>query len=149
MKNPLTILLIAAGLLVTAAFAPIPTTSRVADDTELAKHMKAINTSMRKLRAALKDPKRADEAVGLVLGMQDHALASKALDPMKLEDIEDSGKAEFVLNYRKEMHRWLNQMFEIEIAIMEGRLDDAKALLKTTLKEKAPAHKKFQKKKDK
>jgi soluble cytochrome b562 len=130
-------------LLSTAAFVSWGASTRT-DDTELTTHMKSINTSMRKLRAALKDPKRADEASELILDMQTHALAAKALTPVKHGEVKEDERPQFIIDYRKGMHEMINGMFKMEVAVLEGRQDDATEEMKGLLKAKSPAHEKFQ-----
>ncbi len=126
----------------TTAFVTSPAQDK--DDTELTKHMKVINTSMRKLRAALKNPERHAEALELVLSMQEHALASKKLEPELMATIKgEDEKKKFLIDYRKSMHEFINHMFTYEVAILEGDIDAAKAVHKKLLKGKSPAHKKF------
>ena len=120
-----------------------------AEDSEMTTHMKAINKAIKTLRAAMRDPKRYGEALTKVLEMQTHALAAKALDPEMLAEIKgEAEKKQFTIDFRKKMHEFLGQMFDYEIAILEGDTAAAKALHKAMLKGKSPAHKKFQLLKD-
>ena len=152
MKRSLLAVALSCVALSTTAFV-LPETDAVTvryDDTELSAHMKSINKSMRKLRAMLKSESKAAEALETVLSMQEHALAAKGLDPMKAGDYEgDEDRAAFILKYRKGMHDFLNQMFDLETALLEGDMKAAMEVHRALCKTKSPSHKQFKARKKK
>lgn len=142
MKRILFPAVVMALLVSTSAF--VSKSEILRDDSELGQHMKVINKSMKKLRAMLKDDKKAAAAVSVVLEAQEHALAAKALDPLKAEGLEDAqAKQSFVVSYRKSMHDFINQMFVLEVALMEGDMELARATHKALMKTKNPSHKRY------
>lgn len=141
MKRSVTVFLLTGLVFCSAAFVGRQAQD---EDTPMTTHMKAINTGLRTLRAQMKDlEKRGGEANANILALQAEALAAKGYDPAMLKDLPEAEQAAFRVAFRKRMHTMLNTMFELEIALLEGRADDAKAAAKALLKDKSPAHKKF------
>lgn len=144
MKRPLLLVLILALALGSAAFVDRSTVQSTDEDTPLAEHMKAINKGLRALRAQVKDPARSDEYHASILALQSEAFAAKGLDPSKLAELPADEQSAFRVAYRKRMHEMLNTMFQLEVALLEGRNDDAQEAIKALNKSKSPAHKEFQ-----
>ncbi len=138
-----------AALLLFSTTIATPDFRTVDEDTELGKHMKAINTALKPMRKSLKDPAQNAKNLGKVLEMQTHALAAKALNPAMMAKMPEAEHAKFLIEYRVGMHEFLDVMFEMEIALMKNDNKAAQASYTKLKKTKSGAHKSFKPKKKK
>ena len=97
-----------------------------AADTELAKQMEQIEDAMKKLRRTLKKPEDNAKSLELVAQMQQAAVASKSQTPAMAAGVPEAERQKFVQGYRKDMSRFIADMCQLEIDLLDG--DNAKAV---------------------
>ena len=127
-----------------ASVAAPPVVAQDDDETPIGERMEVINKHMRALRIQLKDAAKNADSLKLVLEMQHKALEAKGFDPVKLsqqagKDAQDKLRVEF----RRTMHEFLGQMFELELALLTDDNDAAEAAYRALGKMKSPSHKQF------
>lgn len=98
----------------------------------------------RSLRRNLKNTKSAMEAVPTVRHMQRLAANSIMMSPSKSADLAAQDRPAFHLAFKREILRLISGLLDLEEAMMEGNLEEAKAINKTLGKIKSSGHKRFQ-----
>lgn len=95
------------------------------DETPLSRAMEHMNAGMRKAQKALKagDTAAALEGLG---EFQRNVIAAKAETPPKTATLPESERAGFVAAYRTTLLDALRVSCDVEQALLEGRLDDAR-----------------------
>lgn len=95
------------------------------DESPLGQAMEHMNAGMRKANKALK----AGDAAGALEGLgefQRHVIAAKAETPPKAATLPEAERAAFVAAYRTTLLDVLRISCDVEQALVEGRLDDAR-----------------------
>lgn len=92
--------------------------------------MKGMNRGFKALKRAAAEGKLTKESAALVVEMEAHAIAAKELLPPNAQKLKGDEQAAFVVGYKKKMIEVINQLFQLEVALLEGRTADATALIK-------------------
>ncbi len=119
------------------------------DETELGKHMEAINKILKPMRVTLREASQNQKNLAATLKLQEHALAAKKLNPAMMTTIPEAKKAAFLADYREGMHEFIALMFDIELALLKNDNAAAEAAYKKLKKTKSSSHKVFKPKKKK
>jgi phosphoenolpyruvate-protein kinase (PTS system EI component) len=103
-------------------------------ETKLEQAMQAMQSALKQLDKSL-GKKDLTAALPFVVEMQRAALAARVETPPLAEDISDAKKkAEFVAGFRKQLIALHKALCDLEIALIDGKADDATRLLDTTIK---------------
>jgi hypothetical protein len=96
--------------------------------------MEDLNGSLKRLEKALAE-KDAAKCLPLVLKMQVACQDSKVEAPSMAETITDAKKkADFLLGYRKTMVELQKQLLDLEVAVLDGKWEDAAKLVSDKIK---------------
>lgn len=132
------------ALLATAtAFVPPTQDPQDGEDTQLALHMKDLNTTLRKLRGALRDPANNAESLVEIRRLQGVLLTSRIEKPLMIGQTPEAERAEFLVEFQKQMVELHRAMLDLELRVLESDNDAAQAQLKTINSMKSDAHKIF------
>jgi phosphoenolpyruvate-protein kinase (PTS system EI component) len=103
-------------------------------ETKLEQAMQSMQSALKQLDKAL-GRKDLAAALPFVVEMQRAALAARVETPPLADDISDAKKkAEFVAGFRKELIALHKALCDLEIALIDGKADDAARILDTTIK---------------
>ena len=131
MNRLLSRLLLPALLLAGAGFAApsvLPGQAPAAEEhTPLEEAMEGLKQGMRALRRGLGDQESANASVEVVRGMQQHALAALDHCPAPLTQVDAAGAAKWEIQFKRLQLQVCDELLQLELAIVEGRLEDAKA----------------------
>lgn len=92
--------------------------------------MKGMNRGFKALKRAAAEGKLTKESAALVVEMEAHAIAAKEMLPPNALKLKGDEQAAFVVGYKKKMIEAINQLFQLEVSLLEGRTADATALIK-------------------
>ena len=96
--------------------------------------MEDLNGSLKRLEKPLAE-KDSVKCLPLVLKMQVACQDSKGEAPSMAETITDAKKkADFLLGYRKSMVELQKQLLDLEVAILDGKWEDAAKLVSDKIK---------------
>jgi soluble cytochrome b562 len=127
---PLALGLLAVPVLLAASSGPA---SRDGDPA-LEESMQTLQAGVKGLDKAL-EKSETERALGLVADMQKAAHAAKGATPTKAGEITDAAaKAKFVTGYRLQMIQLERGLLDVEAALLEGKVADAKKALDTHVK---------------
>jgi len=96
-----------------------------AADGELFDLMLDIKSSIRDLYRAAQDPGKRSEALEALHALQKHVVAAKQMPPPKIEEMEESKREAYRLGFRRELAELLQETTRIELAIIDGKTDEA------------------------
>ncbi len=116
---------------------------RAEDDTPLAKNMSATNKLLRTLKRQIADPAKKDENVGMLEKIKTNVTEAAKLEPKKTKDVPAAEKAAYLDKYKKQLADLLKTFTDLQTAVKDGKLDDAKALFDKLSEEKEKGHKDF------
>ncbi len=106
--------------------------------------MKIVNRNTKLLKAQIGDASKRDENLGFVNEMERGCVTAKGL-PLPKDVLEhasdDAGKAKMRAEYRTQMLVMLKKLIQLDEAIGEGKLDQAKATLEELLALRDKTHK--------
>jgi soluble cytochrome b562 len=125
-----------------AALAAAAIAPRAADD-ELAERMEVMNSAMRQLSKGI-HPETRTKSLERIDAFQRALLDAKRMTPPTAKDVEEAERAEFVAGFRAQLARVLAKSGELEIAVLEGRFDDANRIVAEDMKRlKDQGHEKY------
>jgi soluble cytochrome b562 len=132
---------------VVMSFAISAPLARAAEDKEkgaspLEDEMIAANKALKTLKTQITDASKNSSSLQLIAEMEKHFLAAKEMEPARAK--KDANKAKFLADYRKAMVNLMSEMLKLESAVVDGKNDEAGAILKNLNKVKADGHDKFQ-----
>jgi soluble cytochrome b562 len=114
-----------------------------AEETPLMQQMLVLKDGMKFLRRGLRNPEKNAESLEWVQKMQENALASKRLIPVMAKEVAEEKRAEFTLNYRREMIVLLQELLKLESVVLDGNNDEAREIYKTLKTMEVDGHEKF------
>jgi len=106
--------------------------------------MIAANKVMKNLKTQITDTSKNATSLEMIAQMQKHFLAAKQMEPLRAKKVSESERPKFMTEYRKAMVALMSEMLKMEQAVLEGKNEDAAAILKGLTKIKADGHEKFQ-----
>jgi hypothetical protein len=114
------------------------------EDSPLAQAMQAMQAAQKRLEGAL-EKKDLKAALPLVVDMQRAALAAKVETPPTAAEIgNEKKKAEFVNGFRKQIIALEKSLRDLEVAVLDGKSDDALRINETVIKpSKKEGHAKY------
>lgn len=104
---------------------PPPASAKEGGDLEDVMH--GIDKNFEAVIAAI-EKKDGPAALELMTKLEQGVLSARLLTPPKLRTVEEKDKPAFVAGYRKQMMTLLKAMADLEIALIDGKLDDAQKL---------------------
>jgi soluble cytochrome b562 len=113
------------------------------DDTPLTKEMKAQNKSLRTLKRQVDDASKKDDNLALIATAKKSVDAAAKLDPAKTRDIPAGEKAAYLDKYHAEMKELAKTWDDLEAAVKDGKVDDAKKIFEKLADQKEKGHKDF------
>ena len=121
----------------------------VAEDHEgknLAMHdaMEELQASQRKLRRLLRDPANTDHSAALLRTMQQKAIVAFAYAPPVPDGMDPGAVPAYNVEFRRQILNLADELCVCELAVLEGRNEDADASFKTLVEIKNSAHERFQ-----
>lgn len=120
-----------------------------AEDEHSALHeiMEKIKDNLKRLGRSLSDPsKDLSAALEYISEMERLALEAKHEQPNNLDEIPEEQHQEHLTSFRRDLIGALKVMLELELAILDGKREEAMEMLKgPLLKARKGAHKKYQK----
>ena len=133
----------AVVLLAAALVGPVALLRGADDEPPIVRYMTVINDGYKVLRKEARGKTFNDQSVATVIGMQMGALQAMHEAPPMLKTVPTGEQKQFIINYRKEMRNVLNTLIDLEIAMLEGRADDAATIIDSLAKIKKDGHDKF------
>lgn len=116
------------------------------DESPLHEEMEGLKDNLKGLATALRDPSQHEDSLRFVAEMQRHVLAAKLLEPANIEDVPAEGRAAHEVAFRRDLAGLLGLLAELEIDLLDERIEDAKAKVAGPLLElRESAHDKYQK----
>lgn len=109
----------------------------------LEERMLVLKRGMRALRRGLKDPKKDATSLEIVAGMAVAVGEGKLLTPPMLEGIPQEKKEGFLLEYRKSMVSMQMELLKLELALLGGDRDAAKAAYEALKDMEDAGHERF------
>jgi soluble cytochrome b562 len=106
--------------------------------------MIAANKIMKSLKTQITDSSKNASSLEMIAEMQKHFLAAKGMEPLRAKKVSESERPKFMTEYRKSMVMLMAEMLKMEQAVLDGKNEDAAAILKGLTKIKADGHEKFQ-----
>lgn len=114
------------------------------EETPLGQAMEGMQGGMRGLRRQLENPDDLGTAIATVRKMQEHALVAFANPPAAQPGTADKDAALWTIEFHREILAVAGGLLDVEQALVEGRVDDAKASLGKLNDMKKAGHDKFQ-----
>jgi soluble cytochrome b562 len=112
--------------------------------TPLEDAMDAMNKALRTLKTQAADVSKQASNLELVSEMQKQMVLAKSLTPARAESLQAADKQKFLIEYRKAMVGLIGELLKLEAAFLDGKTDDAQAIIKNLNKIKTDGHEKFQ-----
>ncbi|MFT4540343.1 MAG: soluble cytochrome b562 [Planctomycetota bacterium] len=132
------------------ASAPTSLVQEAAEEEEEVHEETVIESAMLELQSALKKLRRSvrkEDQQAASLEQIDIAQAAivraKKESPLRTTDEAEAARPEFLIAYRSAMIVMLRGLLELEEAILEGRIEDARALVSKIRDSEDPNHEKF------
>ena len=95
------------------------------DEPPIVKQMEMINDGYKTLRRAARSGSYDEESLAEIAKMQQAAVTAKGLEPPMLKKVPADKKKAFLAGYHKTMAKLIMQLAEIEIALIDGKTEDA------------------------
>jgi len=132
------------GLALALTFVLPAATSR-ADEEEGPLHdaMETINTNFKLLRRQARRLDFDEQSIAWVVEMQAKAVEAMHLEPHKAEKLNGTEKQQFIIGYRKQMKLFIMELMDLEIALLEGRKEDASKHIDALATHKSDGHEKY------
>ena len=115
------------------------------DDSKLYELMRGMKGNLKTIAGSLKEAGSEQQALEAVAEMEVRLLAAKAEDPANLYDKPRDSRTAHAISYQVDMAKTLMKVLELEVAILEGRREDAFAIAtKELYKARLDGHDKYQ-----
>lgn len=103
-------------------------------------HMEEVNSAYKLLRRQARRKNFDDNSLEHVITMQQHTLKAMHMGFPRLEAASGEKKQQMLIGFRKKMAETLKHMLDLEIALLEGRADDAAELVNQLATDKNEGH---------
>ena len=141
-RRLLPVLALAAVSIAWAVATPLAVT---ADGPDLHDLMKGIKKNLKVVGAGLSDPAADASVLDALAEMEVLLLAAKGHEPSNLDEVPRAERAAHTAAYRADMARALMETLQLEIAVLEGRRDEAVDIARGSLKDMRDAgHEKYE-----
>jgi soluble cytochrome b562 len=114
-----------------------------ADEPPINVEMEILNDHYRTLRRQARRNQYDDATVGMIAEMQAAALSAMHMAVPKAQELPDTERKAVTLDYRRDMAAFVKALLDIEIALLEGRSEDAGELITNLGAMKSDGHEKF------
>jgi hypothetical protein len=111
--------------------------------TPLAQEMEVVESALGRLRRNLRDPAKNEDSLAILVDAQTAALTCKSQVPSMAASVPAAERAALVAAYRKEMASLLKHLLDVEVALLDGDNEAAKAALQLARDMEEPAHERF------
>ena len=109
----------------------------------LEERMLVLKRGMRALRRGLKDPEKDAASLEIVTEMAAAVGQSKILPPPMIEAIPEERRDDFLLEYRKSMVSMQMELLKLEMGLLEGNREAAKASYESLKEMEDAGHERF------
>ncbi len=113
------------------------------EETPLEEQMLLLEENLGKLRRSLRDEAKTDESLAALLAMQAATMRSKVLVPEMAAEIPEAEREAFVADFRKTLIDLLREQLALEVALIDGDREEAKAIFKRIRATEESGHEKF------
>ncbi len=110
------------------------------DETPLEKQMERIDRGMKTLRRSVTDPAKTADNVVLVRGMEEAALLAVPLCPDPFTPMDETQKTVWRIGFERRILAVADGLLQLEQALVENRLEDAKKQHEALMKLKKDGH---------
>jgi len=114
------------------------------EESPLALAMDELQAGQRRLRKLVSDPAQKDECVQVVRNMQRNAIDALSLAPAAPETLAGSAADAYRIGYKKKIVQLVDELLSLELAVIEGRTDDATGHYKALGAHKKEGHDTYQ-----
>ena len=113
------------------------------EESPLEESMEALKDGFKSLRRTLGNPEAQAHHLKTLHSMQDATLESFPLCPDPLSPLSEKETLLWNLEYRRAMLQVCSELCELELAVIEGRQDDAQSLLRALGSIKKKGHRAY------
>lgn len=110
------------------------------EEGPLAEAMESLKDHMRAMRKSLGDPQRDEESVGHAQGMMKNALEALKYVPEAPEGMGGVDRVQWRVDFQRKMLSVCDHLLQIELALAEGRREDARLLYRAVSDLKKEGH---------
>lgn len=145
-RRLLPVLALASVSIAWAVASPVTATSAVtADGPDLHDLMKGLKNNLRTVGKGLADPAADASVLAAINEMEVLLLAAKGHKPSNLDEVPRDQRTAHTLAYRADIARTLIETLNLEIAVLEGRREEAVDIVRGKLKDMRDAgHEKYE-----
>lgn len=131
---------------ITAAASPFIAPAAAQDDeiTPLGERMEELQSGLRRLRKMIAKPDDKEATLEILRSMEAHGLEAFALGPEPPATLAADKHAEWSVDFRRQVLKVVDQLLVVELAVSEGRTEDAKNAYKMLAQLKNAGHDKYQ-----
>lgn len=109
----------------------------------LEERMHAMEDAIRALRRSLRDPAKQADSLASLAKLEADIIAAKSETPRMAPKVPEAERPKFLVDYRREMIRMLEQALAVEKAVLDGKQDEALAAFEALRALEDPAHARF------
>lgn len=124
-------------------FDPAQETERPPEDTPLMAEMEKLDSAVVILKRSLRDAARDPESLEQIVVAQQACLAAKQMTPRMAAGVAEPERSAFVAGYRKGMAAVLAELATMEVKLLEGDRDGARASWKKLEQMEEDGHNEF------
>jgi soluble cytochrome b562 len=145
-RNLMGVLLLAALIAAPIGIANFGTAHAADDDEEelpLEEVMATVSSRHKRMRRSITDASKRETNITYVVEMQAAAAQAKLYKPAMIKSVPESQQAKFLAAYSKSMNLLIRELLVLEEALIDGKMDAAKASYDKLSGMKKTAHDKF------
>lgn len=132
-----------------AIFAALPSAAIAEEDSPLKEKMEAMGHNLKAIQNQMADPSKKDSTLALIAKMKGNAAAAREYTPPMAKGIPEKDRPQFQKDYKLAMSDLIEQIGSLDKAVRDGKLEDAKTIIKDILESKRDGHSTFMDKKGK
>ena len=111
-------------------------------------HMKLMDQAKRRLRRSLRKTEAKDQSLGYLSAMQMQVLITKSMEPTTATEVPTGEYKTYMLGYRLELIKVMDELLNLETALLEDRHDEASELYKKIAAMEKQSHEVFRPEED-